>query len=175
MKKGAQKATIAAVVCGFCVLLLSGGIFAYLIATASQTNLFTVGENVTRIEEEFEPPETIVGGQSYEKRVTVRNEKSVPCYVRVFAEFADPRMAEYLAADWNREDWTDKQDDGYYYYKRVLPVGEATEPLFTTLRASKSLTEFQMIVYSESVQSKGFPSPREAFARLHGKEVNKDE
>lgn len=76
--KTAQKTSLAVLVCGVCLLLLTGGICAYLISVANQTNSFTVGENVTRIEEDFDPPTTIEAGERYEKKVTVRNVKSVP-------------------------------------------------------------------------------------------------
>lgn len=161
--KIAQKTSLAVLVCGVCLLLLTGGICAYLISTANQANLFTVGENVTQIEEVFEPPETIEAGQSYEKKVMVRNVRNVPCYVRVFAEFSDPEQADAMRLDFNTTDWTVKQTDGYYYYKKILPVGEATAPLFEEIYAEKDSAKLELIVYSESVQAEGSTSPQEAF------------
>ena len=146
--KIAQKTSLAVLVCGVCLLLLTGGICAYLISTANQTNSFTVGENVTQIEEVFEPPETIEAGQSY---------------VRVFAEFSDPEQADAMRLDFNTTDWTVKQTDGYYYYKKILPVGEATAPLFEEIYAEKDSAKLELIVYSESVQAEGSTSPQEAF------------
>lgn len=157
------------------LVLTTAGVYAFYTAADARTNAVTVGENVTRIEEVFEPPQSLEAGGDYTKTVSVRNQKSVPCYVRVFAEFSDPQMADILTADWNRVDWTEKQEDGYYYYKRVLPVGEATEPLFTALHAEADSNALTMFIYSESVHSEGFDSARAAFARLNGKEVNKDE
>ena len=146
--KIAQKTSLAVLVCGVCLLLLTGGICAYLISTANQANSFTVGENVT---------------QSYEKKVMVRNVRNVPCYVRVFAEFSDPEQADAMRLDFNTTDWTVKQTDGYYYYKKILPVGEATAPLFEEIYAEKDSAKLELIVYSESVQAEGSTSPQEAF------------
>lgn len=168
--KIAQKTTIAAICCGLCLLLLTGAICAYLISVANRINEVTVGENVTQIEEEFEPPETMEAGQNYEKKVTVRNVKSVPCYVRVFAEFSDPEQADAMRVDFNSEDWTVKQTDGYYYYKSILPVGEVTKPLFEEIYAEKDSNNLELIVYSESVQAEGASDPQEAFAALGGDE-----
>ena len=95
--------------------------------------------------------------------MTVRNRGSVPCYVRVFAEAVDPGKSDALEIDWNRTEWTDKQKDGYYYYKEPLPVGAVTAPLFTTLHAAAELENFRMIVYSESIQAEGASAPQEAF------------
>lgn len=166
--KTAQKTSLAVIVliCGCCLLLLTGGICAYLISVADQTNQWTVGENVTQIEEVFEPPETIKAGQSYEKKVKVRNIKGVPCYIRVFAEFSDPQQADAMQLEFNSEDWTTKQGDGYYYYKKVLSVGEATEPLFEGFHAEKDSANLELIVYSESVQAAGTENAEEAFAAL---------
>lgn len=161
--KIAQKTSLAVLICGVCLLLLTGGICAYLISVANQTNSFTVGENVTRIEEDFDPPTTIEAGESYEKKVTVRNVKSVPCYVRVFAEFSDPEQEDAMRLDFNTTDWTVKQTDGYYYYKSILPVGEATKPLFEEIYAEKDSANLELIVYSESVQAEGASDPQAAF------------
>ena len=164
--KTAQKTTIAAICCGLCLLLLTGAICAYLISVANRMNQVTVGENVTTSEEEFEPPARLEAGQRYEKKVTVRNLKSVPCYVRVFAELSDPEQAETIQIEFNAEDWTTKQADGYYYYKKRLPVGEATEPLFEELYAEQDSSNLNLIVYSESVQAEGAGDPQEAFQKM---------
>lgn len=111
MKKAEKKIAMAVGSCVLCLLVITAGICAYYISTALKSNAFIVGENVTEIEEDFEPPATIEAGQSYEKRVTVRNVKSVPCYVRVFAEFSHPQQEDAMQLDFNSEDWTTKQAD----------------------------------------------------------------
>lgn len=146
------------------LLLLTIGMNAYFVSQEDAVNQVRVGENVTEIEEEYDPPQTMEADSDYTKKVTVRNQKAVPCYVRVSAEITPPIAEAGLEVDWNQTDWTEKQEDGYYYYKNVLPVGETTEPLLTELHATEELDDFSMIVYSESIQSEGFDSPQEAFA-----------
>ena len=57
----------------------------------------------------------------------------------------------------NLIDWI-KGDDGYYYYKEVLPVGGTTNFLYrlitySNLTPDMSLDQLQIITYAESVQS----------------------
>ena len=61
----------------------------------------------------------------------------------------------------NTEDWTEKQEDGYHYYKHILPVGVTSPALMTAVKIAddahlEELEDFQIIVYSESVQSEGY-------------------
>ena len=97
----------------------------------------------------------------------VRNTGDVPCYVRVFAEVQDPDIREKLEIDYNTSDWSAKQPDGYYYYNRVLAVGESTEPLFTTLHPTDELDSLNIICYSETVQSDGASSALDAFGYIN--------
>ena len=68
---------------------------------------------------------------------------SVDCYVRVFAEVEDPIVSESLKIDFNDREWTEKQNDGYYYYRKVLRSGEVTEPLFTQIICGKGYRQLQ--------------------------------
>ena len=73
------------------ILLISADVAAaLLIARHSLDNDFTVGENISSIEEKFDEYDAFKAGETYEKNVAVRNEGSVDCYVRVFAEVEDP-------------------------------------------------------------------------------------
>lgn len=145
-------------------LLAFSGIFAYLTSQDKAINTFTIGQNVSSIQETFTPPSELQQGDSCTKIVSVKNEGSVSCYVRVLAEVEDPLIAEGIEIDWNTKDWTEKQSDGYYYYKKAIEAGETTEPLFTTLTAKKDLSEFRMIVYEESTQSRDYDNAVDAFA-----------
>ena len=53
--------------------------------------------------------------------------------------------------------------DGYYYYKKSVKANESTVPLFTQITAKKDVDEFQMIVFSETVQSDGSSDAVSAF------------
>ena len=129
-------------------------------------NVFTIGHNTSEIEEEFGEYDSLIKGTSYTKKVCVRNIGDVPCYARVFAEIENPDTAKSVSIDFNTEQCTEKQADGYYYYKGILDSGAASVPLFTTITANEEVTDFRMICYSETVQAEGFSTAAEAFANI---------
>lgn len=161
-KSSISKLIIIALLC--CVTVPAA--LAYLIWNDSVKNNFTMGENTSHIEETFGSYTELEAGKSYEKNVAVRNDGSVPCYVRVFAEIEDPDVAEAISIDFNSTDWTEKQADGFYYYKKALAVSETTAPLFTTLKVKKDLPDFKMICYSETMQAYGYSDAIKAFADI---------
>lgn len=126
-------------------------------------NSFTAGENTSCINEVFGSYKEFEKGKYYEKKVTVKNEGTVPCYVRIFAEIEEPDTAEAISVDFNTVDWTKKQADGFYYYREALAAGEITRPLFTQLKAEDDVAEFEMICCSETVQAYGAGDAISAF------------
>ncbi len=156
------KVVITAVLCCLSIPVS----FALFISGSFVKNNFTVGENTSHIEETFGSYTSFEEGKSYEKRVAVKNDGNVPCYVRMFAEIEDPDVSAVISVDFNTADWTKKQADGYYYYKKALQAGDSTPPLFTTLKATDDVSDFQMICYSESVQAAGAQEPISAFDGL---------
>lgn len=161
-KSSISKLIIIALLC--CITVPAA--LAYLIWNDSVKNNFTMGENTSHIEETFGSYTEFEAGKSYEKNVTVKNDGSVPCYVRVFAEIEDPDVAATISIDFNTTDWTAKQADGFYYYKKALAVSETTAPLFTTLKVKSDLSDFKMICYSETVQAAGATDVTSAFKAL---------
>lgn len=145
------------------VLVSVTAVNAFLISKDSFSNRFIVGNNTSHIEEIFGSYDSFTKGQNYKKNVTVKNDGNVPCYVRVFAEIEDPEIAANVGINFNTADWTGKQSDGYYYYKKSLKTGESTTPLFTTLSAKSDIKNFQMICYEETVQTDGAADPISAF------------
>lgn len=146
--------------------------FGFLTDYTSKNNVLTVGNNYAEIVEEYDPPEAFEAGGKYTKKVSVINKdksgnKTVPCYIRIFAEVEEPDTADKLYIDFNNTDWTEKQADGYYYYKKVLDSGETTTPLFTMISAKETVdSNFRLICYSESVQAEGFNDALEAFSNM---------
>lgn len=158
-------------------LLTAGSTYAYFTHAQKINNQFTVGENTISIEEEFEPPKEMTQGENvYKKKVQIKNESNVPCYVRVFAEFSDGDIKAISQLDngagfVNAADYPDnlpenwvyisEADDtllgGYYYYTVPLEVGAKTIPLFervkTTFAAAEDVKAYELIVYAESVQT----------------------
>lgn len=137
--------------------------FAFLVSRHNIVNEFSAGENSSHIEEEFGDYAGFTASESYTKEVAVKNDGSVECYVRMFAEIESPDVAEKLTVNYNNDGWTEKQEDGYYYYKNRLKPGEKTAPLFTEITANHDTDEFQMICYSETVQAGGAENPVDAF------------
>lgn len=158
------------------VFLLAGavtsGIYAYLSAKDSRVNRLTFGQNVIETEEEFPTPDPRPG-DSIEKKVRVKNTGDVPCFVRTRILFSNGDAEGVSILELNTTDWTERQEDGYHYYKHILPVGKNSADLLTAVKIADSarleeLKDFQIIVYSESVQSEGYEEGqfREAFESL---------
>lgn len=158
------------------VFLLAGtvtsGIYAYLSAKDSRVNRLTFGQNVIETEEEFPTPDPRPG-DSIEKKVRVKNTGDVPCFVRTRLLFSNGDAEGVSTLELNTTDWTERQEDGYHYYKHILPVGKNSADLLTAVKIADSarpeeLKDFQIIVYSESVQCEGYEEGqfREAFESL---------
>ena len=148
-------------------------IFAYLTDIDNAGNEFTIAKQTVEIVEEFDPPEKLIPGISFTKKVNVKNTGTIPCYVRVFAQINDSTIGDYVDIDYDMINWTIK-DDGYYYYNKILNSNELTSPLFTTVSISNdieqdALNDFDIIVYTESVQEEGYSNIDDAF-RLDRKE-----
>ena len=146
-------------------LTMVGVTAGFLVSTDSVLNRLSGGYNTAGIVESYAPPSSFAKGDEITKEVKVKNEGSVPCYVRVFAEVSDPEARDAMDIDYNTSDWI-KKSDGYYYYSRVLNAGEESSPLFTTLTAKENVSDFEMICYSESVQAYGFAGAKEAFEAI---------
>lgn len=131
------------------LLIPAGGILAYFTMVTDENNEFRVRHLETQLEDEFEEPENFSAGSTYDKKVSVRNMGSVPCYVRVFAEIKQPSARTVIEVNYNSEDW--KKDGYYWYYNDVLEAGESTSPLFTQLDVSGDVVDFEMICYQEAV------------------------
>lgn len=129
---------------------------AYFADKDSAKNKISIGKNDISITEEFSTPDSISPGDVITKKPVVKV-SGTDCYVRMFCEFDDSNVT-YANLDFNTTDWTTKQPDGYYYYKHKLSDGEETKPLFTKVTiddtvADESITDFDIIIYSESAQA----------------------
>lgn len=141
---------------------------AYFSHRNEKNNVLQVGDNTSTIEENFDPPDTVSPDMTYDKTVSVRNQTDTPCYVRVFVEKDQSEIPLSIAFD--TKHWTEKQADGYYYYRSVLNGNEKTEPLFTSVTTGKTEEAFRILIYEETVQTQGFETPQEAFASIRGEQ-----
>ena len=141
---GAAGCTMAA------AIWLLPGTSAYFTDHESVWNRMVFGHNTSTIDEEFPTPTPVPPGKSVVKRVKIRNEGSVACYIRAALIFSEPIEAiEGL----DTENWVKGEDD-YYYYKKPVSEGESTTELFTGIRVAKEMEqkELEVSVYEESVQ-----------------------
>lgn len=163
--------------------ILTAATVAYLYDNSNLNNALVVGRNAITITESYTPPAEMKQGDNiFNKKVSITNTGSVPCYVRVFADFSDSEVKKvsYLSAvdmdsatagDWFPageyaqhlpDGWVyvpvedDPDIGGYYYYTLPIEPGEATPNLFQAVNAQfpdeASVQDFQIVVSAESVQ-----------------------
>ena len=157
---------IATIVC--CIAILASGTVAYFTAQETAYNVITTGALSMRLVEEGAdgkpfPKEGVTGvlpNMEVTKKVYVENTGDVDMYVRIALDkkiesLSDPAAKlnfKHITLDINETDWTEQ--DGYYYYNRVL------KPLFTTVSFGASLgneymnARVQIDVDAQAVQSK---------------------
>lgn len=112
---GAAGCTMAA------AIWLLPGTSAYFTDHESVWNRMVFGHNTSAIDEKFPTPTPVPPGKSVVKRVKIRNEGSVACYIRAALIFSEPIEAiEGL----DTENWVKGEDD-YYYYKNRFQKAKA--------------------------------------------------
>lgn len=139
---------------------------ALLTDTRIKENNFTFGNNTIATEEVFDVPEKYQSDTTYRKQITVKNTGSIPCYVRVFAEPSNSEIP--VSIDYDEGHW--KKSGDWWYYDNVLQPGESTSALFDSVYIGEidddHKESFDIIVYSESVQSEGFEDAPAAFEEV---------
>lgn len=158
-------------------------VYAYLQHQTEQLNPFQIGTDTLEIQETFTPPPQMGMQNSVEKTVTVENTGTSNQFVRVFLDFSDSSArdrsqivytlgGEVQVTDWDTfrntppEGWvyvsegTDALLGGYFYYTEILAPEAVTPPLIAEIRTDfgtgsnpDQITDFDVIVYSESVQT----------------------
>lgn len=157
---------------------LAGITWAYFSHAQRIKNSFLVGSNTIGITEEYIPPKKMeVGDNVFKKRVQIKNTGTIPCFVRVFADFSDqevkawsqlsPDGSAYYAAevypDHLPDGWiylTEEAEPllgGYYYYTKPVDPGLKTIPLWEKIKTHfdtpEQVRDFDILVYGESVQT----------------------
>lgn len=158
---------------------------AYFSAYDAKNNITSVAHNDTLIEEEFPivTPTPISQNPKYTKKVWVSNKSTslesilADCYVRVRISYSNADIgAAVQLLGLNTVDWI-KEEDGFYYYKKVLRKNENTSALISGYQIDSSkvedeykklISDFEVNVYEESVQAEGFADYREAFGHFGG-------
>lgn len=161
--------------CLVAVLALTaiGGSLAYFTDTDDAKNTFTVGNVSIDLTEPnwdsqgSEDAPEVYPGEPLAKDPTVKNDGANPCFVRISVTglncLGDAGMITYrtdYVADKLGDNWV-KHTDGYYYYSKVLAVGETTDALFdqivmpTGLTNGDGTTSYDIDVKAEAVQAQG--------------------
>ena len=133
------------------------------------TNVVTISNVGIKLVYENERADVVTVGQKIEQKVAIENTGKIAAYVRLqFQKYwtepdtiddegnktegeqsADSRRNDVQNifldikddADWTDENWTYNRKDGCYYYKKLLPVGEKTEPLPYTYYVTDGVLE----------------------------------
>ena len=152
------------------VMAVAGATVAYFTDTDSKDNTFTVGNvNITLTEPSWntngQESDDVYPGEPLAKDPTVTNDGANPCFVRIKVEnlnqFGNKGDITYrtdyqtgaLGTDW------ELHTDGYFYYTKVLAVGETTDALFDQIVMPTGLTGGELakdiVVTAEAVQAQG--------------------
>ena len=158
------------------LLLLVGGrtIYGWFTDQSRQDNTLSVGMNEVEIEEEFPDPE-LKPGEKIKKEVTFTNTGRGPRSVRACCLFSSKEAEEGARLLMGSSRW-ELAEDGYYYYTDIVNPKERTEVLLygLTWESEEEITDFDLTVYTESVQAAGHENSREAFAHLMEREEGQE-
>lgn len=173
MKKGLGT-TVLTVILLF-VFAISG-ILAAWEANGDTTNKITIASVKGSIEEIYKQDPTVYPNGTIDKVVNVRNTGTIDCLVRVKVDkvwgsdrtddntlIPDSSLStDNIQIAFNSVDWIYFPDDGYFYYKHVLPPGELTNAAlfesFTITPSTDNLYEGKKAdirIYLECVQAAG--------------------
>lgn len=138
-----------------CLATAAYGTSAYFTHEQTATNVITTGSIQVELQEwsdtgnnlvPFENVEGVLPGTEISKIVQVKNTGGQAAWVRVSAD-KDIQLAEgvngevdlsLVSYDLNTEFWTEK--DGFYYYSTILQPNGVTEPLFTKVVFSATMS-----------------------------------
>lgn len=160
---------IVALVCTIIFVLAST--LAWFSATDARDNNFSAKvEFKVDVVDEFDPPGSIVPGQSIGKKVSAKNTGNIDAFVRVMAfpvaskDNTPLQISEGVEVTYENLNTTNWKDggDGYYYYLGILEPGAEAEPLFTgvNLTLDDAATEtyqaatFDIVVKTEAADGR---------------------
>ena len=156
-------------VCAFiavCLSIVAYGTTAYFSYEDTATNVITTGDVKIELQEwaipeegsepiPFEDVIDVQPGMAVSKIVEVKNTGHQPAWIRISVDKAI-RLAEgvdgeadlsLIKLDINDQYWIEK--DGYYYYYTMLPPGNTTEFLFSSVVFSESMDNLYQ--YSKAI------------------------
>lgn len=150
-----RKIMICALI-AICLSTIAYGTLAYFVSDETSHNVITSGHIEIDLQEyadpngdgnlvPFEDLINVFPAMDVSKIVQVENTGMQSAWIRVSVEksitLAEDREGEIdlslVTYDLNTEHWTEQ--DGYYYYNKILKPGETTEPLFTEVSFSPNM------------------------------------
>ena len=150
-----KKRIFALAVVLICLSIAAYGTSAYFTHEQTATNVVTSGSIKVELQEwsdtgnglvPFEDADGVMPGMDISKIVQVKNVGGQAAWIRVSADktiqLADGVEGEVdlslVSYDLNTEFWNEK--DGFYYYNTILQPNEVTEPLFTKVVFSATMS-----------------------------------
>jgi hypothetical protein len=132
---------------------------AYLSDHEIIQNEISLGGVNLEIMEDFQPPQSLRPGISFQKKVSVKNRGPGECFLRIRVVVSDSDMEKQLSFDYNTEDYEKKE--GYYYYKKCLFPGQCASELFHKVTIPENASEevlknFDIFILAEGCQGKNF-------------------
>ena len=138
-----------------CLAIAAYGTSAYFTHEQTATNVITFGSIKVELQEwsdtgngliPFEDIDGVQPGTEVSKIVQVKNIGGQAAWIRVsadktihLAEGVDGEVdLSLISYDLNTDFWTEK--DGFYYYNAILQPNEVTEPLFTKVIFSATMS-----------------------------------
>lgn len=158
IKNKLLKTTISLIVIALASLSLGATAAALTRTSNTIVNNFKAADvNTSIVEIVDERP--VLSDASIVKEVSIQNDGPTRCFVRaritvspnIWTDTEDGISMDIL------DGWMDG-GDGFYYYDKIIEVGEKTDELIKKVRVGKNVTEnFDVTVYEESVEAIGFP------------------
>jgi alternate signal-mediated exported protein len=150
-----------------CAVLAVGLSSTYAILKAQTNtvnNTFGLEQINTHIDEPDFPGQEVKPGASIKKDVKIVNDGPSDAFIRARVTISPSNVGittSYVEKDEAGnvtktaelgDGWEYNKSDGWYYYKKVVPVDESTTALFTTVTLPDDLNQnFDLTVYQEAV------------------------
>lgn len=89
--------------------------------------------------------------------------------VRLVPKWSDQNLSvANIKINLNSEDWTSKQEDGYYYYKKALGKDQTTSNLIQEVTALERTPEYDGASFEVKALAEGVQKNKEAVKRVWG-------
>lgn len=139
--------------------MIAGGSMAWFLSSSgSVKNDFKMQTlKIKVLEPGFEDLTDVKEG-TYEKSVQVQSLGTKKTYIRVrlVASWSNPSLpVSNVSLNLNLENWTDKQSDGYYYFKYYLSEGQITSKLLESVSFTNLSTEYKGVTFNLKVAAEG--------------------